>query len=183
MSTLEQDLESVAVPLASQAADALVTATADKVAASSPETAALIEAATPLINHAVNTALAAADAQKAVALTPMLGSVESAGPVTAVLHNSSVSDIAKAVVPSVLNGVHAAMQSSTAAPTTKAFWQSKTVWFNGLSALGLGLASSMPQLQSVMTPETYTWAGIAVTAANLLLRGLTTKGISLSGSF
>ena len=63
--------------------------------------------------------------------------------------------------------------------TTKAWWKSKTVWFNVLS-LGIAVLS-IPQWLEVVPASAVPWVGLLVALGNIYLRHLTNKPIGLKG--
>lgn len=67
---------------------------------------------------------------------------------------------------------------------TKAWYQSKTVWFNILTIGGAtidGVIGLMPMVQSYMAPEVYPFVMLAVGTVNVLLRVITTGPIDWKG--
>lgn len=64
---------------------------------------------------------------------------------------------------------------------TKPWWQSRTVWFNVLTALLLLLdafASSLGLLQPLLPPAAWPWVACTVTVINLWLRAITRSGLT-----
>jgi len=61
-------------------------------------------------------------------------------------------------------------------------WKSVTIWFNGLSAVLLGmmdtLKDNLPFAQTYLTPDMLKYAAIAIVAANVALRFKTKSALA-----
>jgi len=60
----------------------------------------------------------------------------------------------------------------------KKWYQSKTVWLNTGIVL-VSIQQSLPQVEEFIDPKTYAIALFFIGVLNLVLRGLTTKGITI----
>ena len=59
---------------------------------------------------------------------------------------------------------------------------SKTIWFNAGVGLLISLISLVPDLEPLVSVETYAWLGFAAAVGNVLLRFVTQQAISLGAS-
>lgn len=59
----------------------------------------------------------------------------------------------------------------------KPWYASKTIMFNLLATIVAFVAASLPQLQSIMSPQVYVLFSLAVGVVNVALRFITTEAI------
>lgn len=62
--------------------------------------------------------------------------------------------------------------------TTKKFWQSRILWLNAAFAALTAVEASLSLLQSAVGPHAYLIIAGIVAAGNMILRTLTTQGVS-----
>lgn len=65
-------------------------------------------------------------------------------------------------------------------PTTKSWYQSKTIWFNILTIGGAvmdGVLGLLPTVQPLIAPEVYPLVLFTLGVVNVILRAITTSGI------
>lgn len=60
----------------------------------------------------------------------------------------------------------------------KAWWKSKTIWFNAASAGLIAVEASLHLLQDKVGPYVYLALAGVVAGGNVILRTMTTEGIS-----
>ena len=60
----------------------------------------------------------------------------------------------------------------------KKWYKSKTIWFNVLAAMGAALEASLAIIQGEVKPELYLALVVFVAGGNVILRVLSTQGIS-----
>lgn len=65
--------------------------------------------------------------------------------------------------------------------STKAIWQSKTIWVNFIVLVLATIELQMGVLKAVMPPGTYVWTAIGLAMANAGLRFITTQPLSFFG--
>lgn len=61
---------------------------------------------------------------------------------------------------------------------TKPWWQSRTLWFNLLAAIGTALEVSGGYLQTIVGTEAYPMIALTLAVGNSVLRVITTMGLS-----
>ena len=61
----------------------------------------------------------------------------------------------------------------------KAWWKSKTLWFNALVAALAAAEASFSLIQPYVPGNIYGWGLLLLTCGNALLRILTTQGVAL----
>lgn len=68
--------------------------------------------------------------------------------------------------------------------SSKAWWRSKTIWFNAaaLSVEVLGVAqASLPKLEGLLPPKLYAFVALALPPANMIIRRFTRQAIHFRG--
>lgn len=68
---------------------------------------------------------------------------------------------------------------------TKPWYKSKTIWFNILTiggAVAAGVVGVVPTLQPLLSPEAYSITLFVVGMVNVVLRAITTEGLSYDPS-
>ena len=60
----------------------------------------------------------------------------------------------------------------------KPWWQSRTLWFNALVAVGAALEAGTGLLAQLFTPEIYPRVALAVALINAVLRVVTTQAVT-----
>lgn len=70
------------------------------------------------------------------------------------------------------------LANSACAATIKHPWFSKTLWLNGLVAVGLLAEENIEKLQGILPQNKYAWIAFGLPIANMILRAYTTQGLS-----
>jgi hypothetical protein len=70
------------------------------------------------------------------------------------------------------------MDSKQSVPNAKKWWQSKTIWFNAIASSLIIVEQNLPVLQTILPPNISVVLLVAVPVVNMVLRSVTTQGIS-----
>jgi hypothetical protein len=61
---------------------------------------------------------------------------------------------------------------------SKPWWKSKTLWFNGLVAVGVALEANLGILNGHISTNAYMALAVLVPGVNIMLRTITSEGLT-----